>query len=79
MSAPASALQDTGESIAPYVLVAVLAHAGMLCCLVLVEALYALFAPEFKPIDPDTFIEITAGRRNRLILAQSRGDVECVR
>jgi TonB family protein len=60
MSAPASALQDTGESIAPYVLVAVLAHAGMLCCLVLVEALYALFAPEFKPIDPDTFIEITA-------------------
>lgn len=60
MAAPASALQDSGESIAPYVLVALLAHAGMLCCLVLVEALYALFTPEFKPIDPDTFIEITA-------------------
>jgi protein TonB len=59
MAAPSTALTPSGESIAPYVLVAVLGHAGLLCGLVLIEALYALIAPAPPLVDMTKVIEIT--------------------
>lgn len=58
MNAPRNAFTPDGQSLAPYILVAVLGHVGVLCALMLLEVLFSWLNPP-PEIDPSKAMEVT--------------------